>query len=192
MNVIHRDIYVTRHQRIQPIDIVRGSQVRIELQLMDYTVPAGATSKAYARERHTADTYKADCTISGNTVSFTPPDGFFIPGLNRLQIEINGAIIPFAIEVNCEPRISDAGDPATPEKVTPLVERAETAASAAEKAASKAANDANAEAALKTIQTDYPNIGNLLARLKSGKIEDAELHLGFYLDADGDLCQKEE
>lgn len=31
----------------------------------------------------------------------------------------------------------------------------------------------------------------LVNRLKSGKIEDAELHLGFYLDEDGDLCQVE-
>lgn len=32
----------------------------------------------------------------------------------------------------------------------------------------------------------------LTARLKSGKVEDAELHLGFYLDENGDLCQKED
>ncbi len=134
MNVIHRDIYVTRHQRIQPIEIVRGSQIEIELQLMDYTVPAGASAKAYARGRYTADTYVSNCTVSGHTVSFMQPDGFFIPGPNRLQIEINGVIIPFSIDVNCESRISDAGDPATPEKVTPLVERAETAARKAEDA----------------------------------------------------------
>lgn len=35
-------------------------------------------------------------------------------------------------------------------------------------------------------------LDNLIARLKSGKIEDAELHLGFYLDAEGYLCQKGE
>ncbi len=34
-------------------------------------------------------------------------------------------------------------------------------------------------------------VGNLINRLKSGSIGDAALHLGFYLDADGDLCQKE-
>lgn len=34
-------------------------------------------------------------------------------------------------------------------------------------------------------------VSDLINRLKSGKIADAELHLGFYLDADGDLCQKE-
>ena len=35
-------------------------------------------------------------------------------------------------------------------------------------------------------------IDTLTTRLKSGKLADAELHLGFYLDEDGDLCQKEE
>lgn len=35
------------------------------------------------------------------------------------------------------------------------------------------------------------SITNILTRLKSGKIEDSELHLGFYLDENGDLCQKE-
>lgn len=30
---------------------------------------------------------------------------------------------------------------------------------------------------------------DLETRLKSGDEEDAELHLGFYLDEDGDLCQ---
>ena len=35
-------------------------------------------------------------------------------------------------------------------------------------------------------------IGQLVTRLKSGAEEDAELHLGFYLDENGDLCQVEE
>ncbi len=159
MNVIHRDIYVTQHQRIQPIDIVRGSQVGIELQLMDYNVPAGASAKAYARGKYTADTYPSNCTVSGNTVSFTPPDGFFIPGPNRLQIEINGVIISFSIDVNCESRISDAGDPATPEQVTPLVTRAETAASAAD-SAQKAV-----EAVRSELEKNYPAVPELNAQV---------------------------
>lgn len=32
----------------------------------------------------------------------------------------------------------------------------------------------------------------LVSRLKSGSAKDAELHLGFYLDVNGDLCQKED
>lgn len=41
--------------------------------------------------------------------------------------------------------------------------------------------------------TDLSNaISQLETRLKSGAEEDAELHLGFYLDENGDLCQVEE
>ena len=41
--------------------------------------------------------------------------------------------------------------------------------------------------------TDLSNaISQLVTRLKSGAEEDAELHLGFYLDENGDLCQVEE
>ena len=35
-------------------------------------------------------------------------------------------------------------------------------------------------------------LSSLKTRLKSGAEEDAELHLGFYLDENGDLCQVEE
>lgn len=48
---------------------------------------------------------------------------------------------------------------------------------------------ARAEEVKNSLPEDYLT---LIARLKSGAIEDAELHLGFYLDADGDLCQKED
>lgn len=37
-----------------------------------------------------------------------------------------------------------------------------------------------------------PDAGDLETRLKSSLIDDAELHLGFYLDENGDLCQKED
>lgn len=50
----------------------------------------------------------------------------------------------------------------------------------AEKTAREAAEKINAE--IKKFETS----------IKSGKEEDAEWHLGFYLDEDGDLCQKEE
>ena len=36
------------------------------------------------------------------------------------------------------------------------------------------------------------SIDTLTTRLKSGKLADAELHLGFYFDENGDLCQKED
>ncbi len=179
MSVITRQIWITRRMRIQPIEIVQGSQIGIELQMMDYDVPTGASVKAYARGRCTADTYKADCTISGNTVSFTPPDGFFIPGPNRLQIEINGTIIPFSIEVSCESRISDAGNPAKPEQVKPLVERAETAALAAEQS-QKAVEDLRTD-----LEANYPEIPVIKQDLEA--LAQAFYDLGLSV-VDGKLC----
>ena len=35
-------------------------------------------------------------------------------------------------------------------------------------------------------------LSDLETRLKSGEEEDADLHLGFYLDENGDLCQVDE
>lgn len=36
------------------------------------------------------------------------------------------------------------------------------------------------------------HLSDLETRLKSGDEEDADLHLGFYLDENGDLCQVDE
>ncbi len=179
MSVITRQIWITRRMRIQPIEIVQGSQIGIELQMMDYDVPTGASAKAYAQGIHAKAIYKADCTVSGNTVSMVPESGFFVPGANKLQIEINGIIIPFSLEVNCEPRISDAGDPATPEKVTPLVERAETAALAAEQS-QKAVED------LRTgLEANYPEIPVIKQDLEA--LAQAFYDLGLSV-VDGKLC----
>lgn len=131
---IKREIWLFQRRRVPPIDIVEGSQLTISLELMDYTIPAGATAKAFARPWAAETTYEQTATVDGNTVTFTPPDGFFRPGGNSLQIEINGSKIPLSIDVNCGTRLSDGGDGATPEAVRPLVERAEEAAQKAEDA----------------------------------------------------------
>ena len=44
----------------------------------------------------------------------------------------------------------------------------------------------------KTLNDLSRQLSDLETRLKSGDEEDAELHLGFYLDENGDLCQVEE
>lgn len=66
-----------------------------------------------------------------------------------------------------------------------------------------AAVEAKGQEVLDSIPTDYTTLSNdvddlkssltdLETRLKSGAEEDAELHLGFYLDENGDLCQVDE
>lgn len=197
---IKRDIYLLQKRRIPPIDIVAGSQIPIALELKDFTISAGATVKVYARPWGRETTYVQDAVATGNTVVFTPQDGFFREGWNSVQLEIDGAKIPLALDVNGGVRLSDGGSGATPEAVRPLVERAEQAEknAAAQAAAAKGSADAAATSAqqiadsAEKIQENAAGLADLITRLKSGKPEDAELHLGFYLDENGDLCQKEE
>ena len=192
---IVREIWLFQKRRVPPIDIVAGSQIPIALEMKDYTIPSGATVKVYARPWGRETTYVQDATATGNTVVFTPQDGFFREGWNSVQLEINGSKIPLALDVNGGVRLSDGGGGATPEAVRPLVERAEQAATAA--AAQAAAAKSSADAAAKSaqdiaaqaaqIQANKENHENLLTRLKSGKPEDAELHLGLCV-VDGALC----
>lgn len=64
------------------------------------------------------------------------------------------------------------------------------------KTSAEDAIQSKAASALASIPEDYSSLSesitNILTRLKSGKEEDSELHLGFYLDENGDLCQKED
>lgn len=72
-------------------------------------------------------------------------------------------------------------------------ENAASSAAAAQKAETAAKKSADTvTAAAEKITANETAISTLLTRLKSGKVEDAELHLGFYLDSNGDLCQKED
>ena len=192
---IKREIWLLQRRRIPPIDIAEGSQIPIALTLMDYTVPAGATAKAYARPWDRETTYQQTATVESSTVRFTPPDGFFRAGGNALQIEINGNKIPLLLDVNCGPRLSNGGDGATPEAVRPLVDRAEEAAKAAagQAAEAKASADAAEKSAqgiresLDAIAANTTAIGDLEKRLKSGAVADAELHLGLCIE-NGALC----
>lgn len=192
---IVREIWLLQKRRVPPIDIVAGSQIPIALEMKDYTIPSGATVKVYARPWGRETTYVQNAAVNGNTVVFTPQDGFFREGWNAVQLEIDGSKIPLAMDVNGGVRLSDGGGGATPEAVRPLVARAEDAAKAAAgqaaeakasaDAAAKSAQDIAAQAAL--IQANKENHENLLTRLKSGKPEDAELHLGLCV-VDGALC----
>lgn len=147
---IVREIWLFQKRRVPPIDIVSGSQIPIALEMKDYTIPAGATVKVYARPWGRETTYVQNASASGNTVVFTPVDGFFREGWNSVQLEINGSKIPLALDVSGGVRLSDGGSGATPEAVRPLVERAEDAAKAAEGQAAEA--KASAGAAEKSAQ----------------------------------------
>lgn len=185
---IKREIWLLQKRRIPPIDIVAGSQIPIAFELKDYTIPTGATVRVYARPWGRETTYVQDASVTGNTVVFTPQDGFFREGMNSVQLEINGNKIPLALDVNGGVRLSNGGQGATPEAVRPLVERAEAAAAQAGESAASAAENAGkiADSAAK-IQENADELLSLKTRLMSGKSEDVELHLGLCV-VDGALC----
>lgn len=132
MEEFYLKIYLFRSNRVPPIKIARNSQLRITIETMDYTVPEGATASAFAKGAFSDKVYTQSCTVDGNRVSFTPEPGFFVPGLNSLQYEINNGVIPLAIDVSCELSLPDGGEAVTPEEVLPYITRAENAAKAAE------------------------------------------------------------
>lgn len=80
------------------------------------------------------------------------------------------------------------------EKATQEAKTAQTGAAEAKTWAETA--QAKAEESQKAAQQSAADAAGaveaLVARLKSGALADAELHLGFYLDGNGDLCQVEE
>ena len=114
MQAITRQIYITRKTRVPPIYIVQDSAVPIALEFMDYDIPAGASLKAYSKAVGSDDVYSALPSAQGNTVTLVAEPGFFVYGDNKLQVEVNGQIIPFVIDVRCEVRLSRTGTPSTP------------------------------------------------------------------------------
>lgn len=91
----------------------------------------------------------------------------------------------------------DKGEPGEKGEVGPQGETGPAGDTAAADAAAQTAKEhaeaaqAAAEAAEKEATNVSTMVSSLETRLKSGSIDDAELHLGFYIDKDGYLCQKE-
>ena len=142
MSAIKVKIFATTCPYVASLDFSQDNQVPIELELVDYSIPSGANVMAYARGRYATKTFKTPCVVAGNVITLTPPAGFFVPGQNSFQVEINGKIIPFGLEVCCKHRLSSVGNPTTPEPVLPYVERAEAAAKAADGSKNAAATSA--------------------------------------------------
>lgn len=108
MDAIKIQIFLTEKRRQEPIYIVDDSTVPIAAEFMDAgSALEGVGVIAYAKA---VDTIKsANCSVDGNTAVFTPSADFFVQGRNRLQYEIGGRIISFAVDVICEKRISKGG-----------------------------------------------------------------------------------
>lgn len=108
MEAIKIPVFLTEKRRQEPIYIVDDSTVPIAAEFQDAgNALVGAEVIAYAKY---GDTVKSSsCSVDGNTAVFTPSADFFAPGRNRLQYEIGGGIISFAIDVICGKRISKGG-----------------------------------------------------------------------------------
>lgn len=152
MATIERDVSLLQRRRVAPIYIVYGSAVQIKLNMIDYTIPENASVEFFA-QCGSGPVYRCDGIAIGNSAVFMPTEGFFQQGDNALQLEINGRLIPLALDVKCEERISGVGSEETPEQVRPLVLQAKDAAKEASSAATSAAgyatsagNSANAAA----------------------------------------------
>ena len=145
MATIERDVSLLQRRRVAPIYIVYGSAVQIKLNMIDYTIPANATVEFFA-QCGIGPVYRCGGSAIGNSAVFTPPEGFFQQGDNAMQLEINGRLIPLALDVKCEERISGVGSEETPEQVRPLVLQAQDAAKEAREAASSSAVSANSAA----------------------------------------------
>ena len=142
MNAIERKVYVTRKTRTEPINVVDGANaIPLIFEIMDAEIPTGAV-RASAQVRHPSreDAYTVTCMRQGNTIRLTPPDGFFTPGHNKLQIDIvanYSHIITFAVDVYAEANYGKTGIAPSLDIVRPYVERAEEAAERAEEAYDK-------------------------------------------------------
>lgn len=168
------DIWLTRNVKYNPIAISFGSQVPIEMTIKD--MPQGAIKRAdaFATAQYSGKTYinYPPPAIDGNTVTITPLPGLFVLGWNELQVELyddnDAPLIPFTIPVHCRKRVSDAGDPATPEEVRPLVERAEAAAADSEASAKRA------QQVKDSIPEDYTELAGNVSRLTESITEISE------------------
>ena len=125
--MIKRDIYVTNRRRVEPISVVYGADaVGIELTIVDFNLPAGNLSaEAHARAKNSSITYRNDCSIAENKITFYPAPNFFQPGYNLLQLDVTASgrhVLSFVIDAICDPDVVQGAHPVTPEEVKPLVE----------------------------------------------------------------------
>lgn len=154
---IVRDVYLFSKRRVAPIYIVQESLLPIALRFADYTIPEGAVAQVYCSQFGNDATYTQAASIADNSVEFTPVDGFFRPGNNKLWVTVNGEKIPSGIDVCCE--LFPGGEDSTePEAVKPYAIRAEKAAKRSEDAAAMAAKVKD------SIPEDYTALANSVSR----------------------------
>lgn len=113
MSSITRTITVTRKGMQHQIQVVEGtSLLPISVIVSDYDILSGSAAVAYNRQPNGTLVNQA-CTISENTISFTPPEGFYLKGYNKTQVRVtnnNRNLFSFVIDVWCDENITDDAD----------------------------------------------------------------------------------
>ena len=113
MSNIERTITVTRKGMQHQIQVVEGtSLLPISVIVSDYDILSGSAAVAYNRQPNGTLVNQA-CTISENTISFTPPEGFYLKGYNKTQVRVtnnNRNLFSFVIDVWCDENITDDAD----------------------------------------------------------------------------------
>ena len=107
---IKRDIYVQRNTLKSPIEISEGTNaIEIELILRDYQLTESAAAVVYSMGIGKSEAKRLLAEVVGNSVKFTPVDGFFDVGLNVLQVRIiddEKVLISFQETVKCSGRMN--------------------------------------------------------------------------------------
>lgn len=107
---INRTIQVTNKGMYPVLSVAQGTNtVKMNFTISDFNIPSGSSAVAY-NIQPTGNIVSQICTVSGNTVSVTPPAYYFLHGKNLMQIQLsngNSRLITFVIEVWCSPDISN-------------------------------------------------------------------------------------
>ena len=107
---INRTIQVTNKGMYPVLSVAQGTNtVKMNFTISDFSIPSGSSAVAY-NIQPTGNIVSQICTVSGNTVSVTPPAYYFLHGKNLMQFQIsngNGRLITFVMEVWCSPDISN-------------------------------------------------------------------------------------
>ena len=90
MNAIERDIYVLDKWYVQPLNYKQGSNaIALKFNFKDYTIPSGATAKAYVNKPSGKAVYRDATITDGNAVLIKPKTQMFSEsGMNSLQVKI--------------------------------------------------------------------------------------------------------
>ena len=125
MSDVKQTIQVTNAGLSPILSIAQGTgMVDFEFTVSDFLIPAGSAAVAW-NIQPTGNVVSKTCTISGNTITVTPPAYYFLRGKNYMQIQVTGAdgvnLFTFLIEVWCAPNISAPVVSQNPDLITQLI-----------------------------------------------------------------------